>query len=87
MPSDAHHGKHARLPVRVECYAGYRDEETPRRFCLAGGWLEVVKVVDRWRDPAHRYFKVRADDADTYVLEHDTELHRWELVPYQRDRE
>jgi hypothetical protein len=70
----------------VECYAGYRDEETPRRFRLAVGWLEVVKVVDRWLDPAYRYFKVQADD-DIYVLRHDTESQHWELVPYQRDRE
>jgi hypothetical protein len=74
------------LPVRVECYAGHRGEETPRRFQLGDIWLEVEEVVDRWLAPDHRYFKVRAADGDTYVLRHDTESQCWELVVYQRDR-
>jgi hypothetical protein len=69
-----------RTNVRVECYAGYRGEETPRRFRLAGGWLEVEKVVDRWREPDHRYFKVHAADSNAYVLRQYTESERWDLV-------
>ena len=73
--------------VHVECYAGYRGEETPRRFRLVGGWLEVEEVMDRWLAPDHRYFKVRGADGDTYVLRHDTLSLSWELVLYRRDRE
>lgn len=74
----------APLPVRVGCYAGYRGEETPRRFRLSGPWLVVEEVVDRWLAPDHRYFKVRADDGDIYVLRHDTASQSWELVLYRR---
>ena len=28
-------------PVQVECYAGHKADETPRRFCGEGPWLEV----------------------------------------------
>ena len=51
------------LAVTVECYAGYRGEETPRRFALAGTTIEVAEVVDRWLAPDHRYFTVLDGDA------------------------
>lgn len=54
------------LPVNVECYAGYRGEETPRRVGLAGAKIEIAEVVDRWLAPDHRYFKVREVDGDLY---------------------
>jgi hypothetical protein len=43
--------------------------------------------LDRWLAPDHRYFKVCGDDGDTYVLRHDTQSHRWELMLYRRDRD
>ena len=33
------------LPVDVECYAGYRGEETPRRFGLTRAKIEIAEVV------------------------------------------
>jgi hypothetical protein len=57
--------------IRVECYAGHRGEESPRRFFLGERAIEVVDIVDRWLDPAHRYFKVRGDDGGVYILRHD----------------
>jgi hypothetical protein len=87
MPDKQRDRPLAPRPLRVDCYAGYRGEETPRRFRLAGAWLEVEKVVDRWWDPDHRYFSVHAADGHTYVLRHDAESQRWELAPYPRDRD
>jgi hypothetical protein len=55
------------LPVDVECYAGYRGEETPRRFGLVGAKIEIAEVVDSWLAPDHRYFKVRDGDGDLYI--------------------
>jgi hypothetical protein len=66
--------------VRVDCYAGYRGEETPRRFTLRDRQLEVVEVVDRWLDPSHRYFKVRADDEAVYILRHEVTSGAWEMT-------
>jgi hypothetical protein len=86
MPGDPHVEPEAPFPVRVECYAGYRGEETPRRFRLSGPWLEIAGVVDRWLAPDHRYFKVRAADGDSYVLRQDTESQSWELVLFRRER-
>ncbi len=70
--------------LRTECYSGHRGEETPRRFWAEERPIEVVEVLDRWLGPDHRYFKVRGDDGDVYVLRHDEGAGEWELWMYQR---
>ena len=71
------------LTIRVECYAGYRGEETPRRFFMDDKAIEIEEVVDRWLAPEHRYFKVRARENDIYILRHDELTNRWELTLFQ----
>ena len=73
------------LTVRVECYAGHRPDERPTRFFLSDRRVEVVEVLDRWIGTDHRYFKVRGDDGDVYVLRQDTEADCWALVLFQRE--
>jgi hypothetical protein len=72
------------IPVSVSCYAGYRGEETPRRFVLGENRVEVQEVMDRWLAPDHRYFKLRGDDGAVYILRHDSVADRWELVLYRK---
>jgi len=36
-------------PARVECYAGYRGDETPRTIILCGTRLPVASVLSRKR--------------------------------------
>jgi hypothetical protein len=71
------------IGVRVECYAGYRGEETPRRFWLGSRKVEVAREIDRWLAPDHRYFKVLGDDGATYILRHDAETWDWEMTLYE----
>jgi hypothetical protein len=68
--------------VDVDCYAGYRGEETPRRFRLGARQVDVADVVDRWLAPDHRYFKVLDPLGDTYILRHDVASGRWELTSF-----
>ena len=70
------------MVVRVECYAGYRGEETPRRFSLGERKVEVIKVVDRWITPDHRYFKVWGKDGRVYILRQDAVSGRWEMTMF-----
>jgi len=70
------------LPVRVICYAGYRDEETPRYFYISDRRVEVTEVLDRWLAPEHRYFKVCGNDSCLYILRHDVVADRWELTKF-----
>jgi hypothetical protein len=74
----------ANLAIRVECYAGQRAEEEPRRFWLGTTPVGVAEVLDRWLAPDHRYFKVRGDDGGIYILRHDAVGDRWELTMFER---
>ncbi len=69
--------------IRVECYAGYRGEEEPRRFYLGDQAVDILEVLDRWLSPEHRYFKCRGTDDATYILRHDVGADRWELTLYE----
>jgi hypothetical protein len=72
------------LRIRVECYAGHRGEETPRRFFLGMRAIEVTAVHDRWLDPEHRYFKVQGNDGYVYILRYDVDSDCWELTFFDR---
>ena len=71
------------LTVRVECYAGHRGEETPRRFFLGDRQFDVVEVLRRWVTPTHSCYKVRCEDWAVYTLEHDDQTGAWELTVLQ----
>ena len=72
------------MTLRVECYAGHRGEETPRRFFLGERAVEVRELFDSWLAPEHRYFKLEGDDGAAYILRHDTTSGAWEMVLYDR---
>jgi len=72
------------LSIRVECYAGYRGEQTPQRFYLGERCVEAQELLDAWLGPDHRYFKLRGDDGDVYILRHDTAKDLWELTLFAR---
>lgn len=44
------------ITVNVTCHAGYRGEETPRRFFIKERQIAVAEIIDRWLAPDHRYF-------------------------------
>ena len=70
------------ISLRVECYAGHRGEETPRRFRLGGRDIEVATVIDRWLAPDHRYFKVVDAENRRYILRHEVSTEVWSLTHY-----
>ena len=72
------------LTVTVNCYAGYRSDETPTEFLLGERKVRVIDVVDRWLATDHRYFKVRGDDGGVYILRHDVTSGRWELTMFSK---
>ena len=68
--------------IHVECYAGSRGEEEPRAIVTGKTRVAVDEIVDRWLDPAHRYFKVRGSDGNLYMLRHDEASGGWELCRF-----
>ena len=74
------------IPIQVECYAGAKADETPRRFIWEERAIEVGEVLDRWYQveskaewPRADYFKVRAIDGWEYLVKHDLESDQWFL--------
>ena len=67
------------LPLKVECYSGYKADEKPVSFLLSGRKLMVEKIIDRWRSPEFEYFKVQADDGKGYLLRNDQRNDEWAL--------
>ncbi len=74
------------IPIEVECYAGSKADESPRRFRWEGRDIEVGEVLDRWYQvesrpewPRADYFKVRGGDGREYLLKHDLESDEWFL--------
>jgi hypothetical protein len=72
------------LTIGVECYAGYRGEETPRALILRDRKIDVAAVLDRWLAPDHRYFKLEDAAGDTCIVRHDVRTGVWEMTMYRR---
>lgn len=75
------------VPITVQCYAGYKADESPRRFLLGDRWFEIIEVLDRWHEGGRNadwavadYFRVVADDKREYLIKHDLEADDWSLA-------
>ena len=73
------------MNILVECYSGYRGEETPRKVILGSNHITVVEIIDRWLAPDHRYFKFVGDDRSTYIIRHSVATSEWELTLYRKE--
>jgi hypothetical protein len=75
------------MDIRVDCYSGYRGEETPRNVQIGDNKIEVKEIVDRWLAPDHRYFKFIGDDNAIYIIRHDHQAFKWELTFYSSSKD
>ena len=64
--------------IRVECHAGYRGDETPRRFHLDGLTIEIAEVLRRWREPDAILFRIRSVSGRVYVLRRSEQTGLWD---------
>jgi hypothetical protein len=71
------------MQIKVNCYCGYRGEETPKNISIGTRIIEVIKILDRWLSPDHRYFKVLGDDHAIYIIRHDQIKWKWELTFFE----
>lgn len=71
------------MQVRVETHTGHGGVECPRRFHLDGRKVEVSDNLDQWHGPDYRYFKVRGEDGNLYILRLDEMRAEWELIMFQ----
>jgi len=75
-----------RMPIDVECCAGYRGEQEPVALRFGERRVAVRSIVDRWYSPSQRWFKVEAEDGDTYIVCRREPSGPWELAAYTSRR-
>jgi len=75
------------MSIRVECYSGRKSDERPVKFWLEDVVLFVESVIDEWQVPDGQYFRVRADDGNTYVLRHDRDRDEWRLESFRSEQQ
>jgi len=67
------------MQVNVECYSGFRGDETPRSFWRGERKIAIMEIMKRWITPDHRYFKVKGDDEHLYTLCYDVISCEWDV--------
>jgi hypothetical protein len=71
------------MEVCVEICLGPGGVEMIRRFHLDGREIEVSDNLDQWHGADYRYFKVKGEDGNLYVLRLDESEGDWELIMFQ----
>jgi len=73
--------------IQVECYSGYKGNETPRAFTWKGKRYRIVEIRDRWyeggisrRSVKLDYYKVLAEDGREYILRYHALFDKWTLL-------
>lgn len=74
-------------PITVECYAGYKADESPRFFYWNDQKYEISEILDRWHQGSYNprwlvsnYFKVKITTGQIYILKHEIEIDEWYIV-------
>jgi hypothetical protein len=72
------------MKIRVECYAGRKADERPVKFQLGEAHYAVEEILDQWYGPGDTFFKVRAGDANLYILRRHHSTDEWTLESFRR---
>ncbi len=74
------------IEIKVECYSGYKSDETPRCFYLNDMRFEIKEITDRWYQadpkpgfPVSDYFKVSTPDDKQFIIKHERKNDKWYL--------
>jgi hypothetical protein len=71
------------MRIEVEMMRGGGDLEVPQRFWLDGREVKVVDNLDQWQGADYRYFKLKGEDGNLYILRLDEGRLEWELILFQ----
>jgi hypothetical protein len=66
------------METQVECYSGVEYAERPTAFAWQGQRLVVEEVLQRWRAPGYKCFRVRAG-GQTFELRYDEHTEEWQI--------
>lgn len=71
------------MKLRVECYSGHKADQRPIKFWLGDAAHFVELIEDQWYGMDALYFRVQADDGNTYVLGHHERTDDWTLESFR----
>jgi hypothetical protein len=71
------------MKLRVECYSGHKADQRPIKFWLGDAARLVESIEDQWYGPDALYFRIQADDGNTYVLGHNENTDEWTLESFR----
>ena len=70
--------------VKVQCYCGYKGEETPLSFQIGGKRYKIKRVLEEWYEGERydnivmkRVFRVVIKGGDCYILAYDNLTDEW----------
>ncbi len=65
----------------VECHSGYEYAERPIAIHWQGERLEVAEVIDTWRIPGGKCFRVRTTSGSLFELFYGELYAEWRINP------
>jgi hypothetical protein len=65
--------------VKLQCYAGRKADERPVGFQIGDRDFIVEQIVGQWYGPDDSFYKVRAHDGKTYLLQHHGSDVTWSI--------
>ena len=71
------------IGLEVETFPGEAGTDMIRRFRLGERMREVTENVDQWHGAGYRYFKVKTDDGNLYILRFDEARRDWDLTMFK----
>jgi hypothetical protein len=71
------------MKIQVECYSGHKADERPVKFSLGDTVLFVDSIEDQWYGPDGAYFRLVADDGNTYVIGRNEKTGEWTLTSFR----
>jgi hypothetical protein len=68
----------------VECERDSERGEIPVRFGWPGRMRQITELIDRWEGDEDIYFRVRTEDASTYILRRNRVSGAWQIHFFRR---
>lgn len=72
--------------IEVDCYAGYKANESPRSMVLDSRMIKITQILDRWYEggvktdqPKLDYFKVLTEKNQKYLIRYNSLFDSWSL--------
>jgi hypothetical protein len=70
----------SQAPEQVECYSGGEYAERPRALYWQGSRLGIAEIIQSWRTPEGKRFRVLSEDERVFELSYDKAVDEWIIV-------